>query len=55
MPPGTVGRSPAKPGDPHCAGRAFTSIMLVLALLVLRNLYFKMGDARRRALRVEGR
>lgn len=35
--------------------RAFSWIMMVLALLVLRNFYFKMADARRRARRVDGR
>ncbi len=35
--------------------QAFTSIMLLLALLVMRNLYFKMSAARHRARRVEGR
>lgn len=35
--------------------QAFTSIMLILALLVMRNLYFKMSAARHRARRVEGR
>jgi len=35
--------------------RVFTSIMLVLALLVLRNLYRSMADARRRTRRGYGR